>query len=61
MHWDIPILRSEKFRKLELPKTMFLLENVIFQGLGLSLGPFIVDLLTFIDYPSSNSFFQWEF
>ena len=26
-----------------------------------SLPPFIVDLLTFKDYPRSNSFFQWEF
>ena len=63
-------------------KKMFLSENVIFQGLRLSLGhfgqqaperhvsklqdgvstfplpPFIVDLLTFKDYPRSNSFFS---
>ena len=26
-----------------------------------SLPPFTVDLLTFKDYPRSNSFFQWEF
>ena len=26
-----------------------------------ALPPFIVDLFTFIDYPRSNSFFQWEF
>ena len=26
-----------------------------------SLPPFIVDLLTFKDFPRSNSFFQWEF
>ena len=26
-----------------------------------SLPPFVVDLLTFKDYPRSNSFFQWEF
>ena len=26
-----------------------------------SLPPFILDLLTFIVYPRSNSFFQWDF
>ena len=69
----------------EPPQKMFLSENVIFQGLRLSLGhfgqqapespvsplqngvstsplaPFIVDLLTFKDFPRSNSFFHWEF
>ena len=25
-----------------------------------SIPPFVVDLLTFKDYPRSNSFFQWE-
>ena len=40
MHWDIPSLRSEKFRKPEPPEKMFLSENVIFRGLRLSLGHF---------------------
>ena len=40
MHWDIPSLRSEKFRKPEPPQKMFLSENVIFWGLRLSLGHF---------------------
>ena len=36
----IPSLRSEKFRKLEPPKKMFLSENVFFRGLRLSIGHF---------------------
>ena len=42
MHWDIPSLRSEKFRKLDPPPTqkMFLPENVIFRGPRLSLNHF---------------------
>ena len=40
MTWAIPSLRSEKFRKPEPPKKVFLSENVIFQGLRLSLGHF---------------------
>ena len=39
MTWAIPSLRSEKFRKPEPPpKNVFLLENVIFRGLMLSIG-----------------------
>ena len=32
MTWAIPSLHSEKFRKPERPKKVFLLENVIFWG-----------------------------
>ena len=40
MTWAIPILHSEKFRKPEPPKKVFLSEKVIFRGLRLSLGHF---------------------
>ena len=40
MPWANPSLRSEKFRKPEPPKKVFLSENVIFRGLRLSLGHF---------------------
>ena len=82
MTWAIPSLRSEKFRKPEPPKKVFLSKNVIFRGLRLSLGhfgqqapkspvsqlqngvstsflpPVILGILTFKDYPRSNSFFS---
>ena len=41
MHWDIPSLRSEKFRNRNPRKKCFYFsENVIFRGLRLSLGHF---------------------